>query len=883
MSFVEEHIWELPTRFRYHVFVEDGYSLKFIDTANDVYSPQIAFDKTRGSNPLQADDELGKFNFLSANLPYCVIQAHVDSVTSGSKAASFKFFVKAKGGDDSAPVQAMKLYGSTSVTNQADVELGNAGYPGEITLNGRVVGSNTFGTDANSVQSIIGDVTVSSTDTGNSPVWTIQTNPSGAGAASNIGTIKFRGKNDTPSLIDMANIYTSVTDVSAGSEDAEMLFQVMGAGNMMTVAKWNYLYSQYIAVQHEFNGTFAIKGLGSGLPFEPVLQLHNKDTTISALQNLGQIDFMNDDDDGTTLQIKGVATEDHVSNSNGGSKLEFYVTPDTTSSLAKAVTIGQDKSLTVEGDIIVNGNDIIFEGTSADAHELTLSGGNPGSDITVTLPSSTGTLALTSGDITGNALTASSLTSGNKTIDGNLTIGSNNDTTIHVIEREQVTGTNAGPDIRLKAGTASGDSQNGGDLCLYAGAATGNGNGGEIIFYSSNANAPSVGTVQEDTVIGRFYNNGGFRIEGDLTVVGNDIKDDDGQTCITFDSSGNTTIAGTLNASLTGNVTGNTSGSSGSCTGNAATATALETARNIGGVSFDGTANIDLPGVNSAGNQSTSGNAATATIARGVTGVADGDVSITSDGDVVVTLDSDNDETSKKFKVNNSSGDIKFYVDESGAAAFTAGVIVDSSISNNGTGNDLSIDSDGSMTFIIDRDNDETGQSWSFTNYNVEVANLNERGELQIDKTLTYGSKQVIQESVKVTLSTADCNALHTTPIQIAPAPGADKVIVPINGMIRVDRASTQLNSAADLNFHYADQEPGVANASSVVHFRRFMYNETGDRVFHLTPGMAYNEVSQNLTDDVNKALEVSVDSAFTTDCFTSVEVYLTYNIFDIS
>ncbi len=45
---------------------------------------------------------------------------------------------------------------------------------------------------------------------------------------------------------------------------------------------------------------------------------------------------------------------------------------------------------------------------------------------------------------------------------------------------------------------------------------------------------------------------------------------------------------------LTGNVTGDASGSSGSTTGNAATATALETARTIGGVSFDGTANIDL-------------------------------------------------------------------------------------------------------------------------------------------------------------------------------------------------------------------------------------------------------------------------------------------------
>ena len=40
------------------------------------------------------------------------------------------------------------------------------------------------------------------------------------------------------------------------------------------------------------------------------------------------------------------------------------------------------------------------------------------------------------------------------------------------------------------------------------------------------------------------------------------------------------------------------------------TATALETARDIGGVSFDGTASINLHGVNQAGNQNTSGTAA---------------------------------------------------------------------------------------------------------------------------------------------------------------------------------------------------------------------------------------------------------------------------------
>ena len=66
-------------------------------------------------------------------------------------------------------------------------------------------------------------------------------------------------------------------------------------------------------------------------------------------------------------------------------------------------------------------------------------------------------------------------------------------------------------------------------------------------------------------------------------------------------------------------------------TGNAATATLaagatiLATARNIGGVSFNGSAAINLPGVNTAGNQNTSGVAATATLlatARTIGGVS---------------------------------------------------------------------------------------------------------------------------------------------------------------------------------------------------------------------------------------------------------------------
>ena len=100
----------------------------------------------------------------------------------------------------------------------------------------------------------------------------------------------------------------------------------------------------------------------------------------------------------------------------------------------------------------------------------------------------------------------------------------------------------------------------------------------------------------------------------------------DGSTSQTISDANTITFSGTSNevevavsatdtvtiglpSTITANVTGNVSGTSGSTTGNAATATALATARTIGGVSFDGTGNINLPGVNAVGNQNTSGTA----------------------------------------------------------------------------------------------------------------------------------------------------------------------------------------------------------------------------------------------------------------------------------
>ena len=81
----------------------------------------------------------------------------------------------------------------------------------------------------------------------------------------------------------------------------------------------------------------------------------------------------------------------------------------------------------------------------------------------------------------------------------------------------------------------------------------------------------------------------GGTMSGDINLGTNDITNGG-------------TITGTFSGNLTGNVTGN-----------ADTATKIASAVNIGGVSFDGSASINLPGVNTAGTEDTSGTAALAT------------------------------------------------------------------------------------------------------------------------------------------------------------------------------------------------------------------------------------------------------------------------------
>ena len=107
----------------------------------------------------------------------------------------------------------------------------------------------------------------------------------------------------------------------------------------------------------------------------------------------------------------------------------------------------------------------------------------------------------------------------------------------------------------------------------------------------------------------------GLQLTGNLLPEANNTRDI-GASGTVFANVYATTFQGNVNAA-SGNSTFNNITVNGlltgSISGNSGTATQLATARNIGGVSFNGTADIDLPGVNTSGNQNTSGVAAKAT------------------------------------------------------------------------------------------------------------------------------------------------------------------------------------------------------------------------------------------------------------------------------
>ena len=147
-------------------------------------------------------------------------------------------------------------------------------------------------------------------------------------------------------------------------------------------------------------------------------------------------------------------------------------------------------------------------------------------------------------------------------------------------------------------GTGVGINSDGGHI-FASGIVTATSFVGEVNAPNFDTNAAGVvvsGIVTATSLQGALTGNVTGNVTGDLTGEVNSSKFDTNPSGIV--------VTGVATAtSFVGDITGDV-------TGNADSATTLATARNIGGVSFNGSADINLPGVNIAGNQNTTGTAA---------------------------------------------------------------------------------------------------------------------------------------------------------------------------------------------------------------------------------------------------------------------------------
>ena len=238
------------------------------------------------------------------------------------------------------------------------------------------------------------------------------------------------------------------------------------------------------------------------------------------------------------------------------------------------------------------------------------------------------------GNVTGNASGSSGSCTGNSataTLSTNVTVADEStDTTCFPLFVTAATG-----DLPPKSGSNLAFNSSSGVLTAtgFAGDITGNvtgnasGSAGSCTGNSATATTSTNVTVADessDTTCFPLF----------TTAATGDLAPKSGSN-LAFNSSSGVLTATGFAGDITGNVTGNTSGTSGSTTGNAGTATILATARDIGGVSFNGSASIDLPGVNAAGSQNTSGTAAglSATLVVGSGGT--GATSLTANGVII--------------------------------------------------------------------------------------------------------------------------------------------------------------------------------------------------------------------------------------------------------
>ena len=343
----------------------------------------------------------------------------------------------------------LRLY-FNQIDNQFRENLNNITIDGtcDITGNTTVGGTLTVAgaTTLNGATTVNNDLLkVVSTDAGatENPILALYRNSASVAASDEIGAIEFRGNDGSGSEMVYANIYSEISVIGSGSEQANLNFGVRKAGgfedpvmrirqyaveildsNTLDFARNSFIkFEGSNANNHEtsFNvvdptqdntinlpdasGTVAIidssdtlevVSTDAGADSDPTLSLYRNSASPAVGDDIGKIKFYGNNDAGTPEKIEyaGIYAEiDDETDGTEDGELNFYAMAG--GSMEDPV-MRLDKNgleLLANNDLIFGLNsNIQFEGTSSNSNDTTLFCVDPTQDNTVLLPNLSGTL-----------------------------------------------------------------------------------------------------------------------------------------------------------------------------------------------------------------------------------------------------------------------------------------------------------------------------------------------------------------------------------------------------------------------------------------------------------------------------------------------------------